>query len=384
MFSWLKNPIAGASSLEEYEIAVDALMGNFVLMFALLLAGLELLRESTLISGLFVARYAIGSAAAVLLLKNIKLSLRVRGVLFAAIPTLLAAMSAVTDPFFVFVHHIFLALVVVVSIYFDSGMLLSYSIILNGVLLVLYLFHPVGLFGDKEHPGDIYFVFGLTNGIIFILYHVTQWMRVLLAESLNRAESMRILAFYDSLTGVANRASFLERLNREIQSARQTNTALAVAMMDIDNFKEINDSLGHEAGDQFLVVTAQRIKACIRSTDVLARIGGDEFCLVLPGIDKSSDVRTHLNRIIQTISQPCGEAGREIQTSMSIGLAFFPTDSADAGELLKLADAAMYQAKHQGKNRVQLYHEGFYARQAGMNAAGPACQRMPMEGQGET
>lgn len=359
MLSWLKNPIAGTSSLEEYEIAVDTLIGNFVFMFAILLTLLELFREPTLLAGFFTARYAIGSAAAVLLLKNVSLPLSVRGVLFASIPTLLAAMSAVTDPYFVFVHHIFLALVIVVSIYFHSGMLLSYGIFLNFIIFLLYIFHPAGLFGDNEHPGDIYFVFGLTNGVIFILYHVTQWVRVLLAESLNRAESMRHMAFNDALTGVANRTSFLERLNAEIIHANQTGSMIAVALMDIDNFKEINDTLGHEAGDQYLIATTDRIKGCIRSTDALARFGGDEFCLILPGISKVSDIRSQLQRVLDTVSQPHFWGEKQLQTSMSVGLAMYPSDAQEPGELLKAADRAMYKAKQNGKNCMRIFDDAY-------------------------
>lgn len=361
MFRWLKNPIAGATSLTEYEIAVDELIGNFVFLFALLLTLLELLREASLSSGVFAARYAIGSAAAVVLLKNLRLPVSVRGVLLAAIPTLLAAMSAVTDPFFVFVHHIFLALIIMVSVYFHSGMLFAYGIFLNLVIIGLYFFHPVGLFGSNEHPGDIYFVIGLTDGIIFILYHVTKWMRQLLAESLNRVESIQHLAFNDALTGIANRASFLERLNREIQHARSEDSMIAVALMDLDNFKKINDHMGHEAGDQLLIETTKRIKACIRATDTLARFGGDEFCLLLPGILKARDAGGQLQRITQAVSQPYCYREQVIQSSMSIGLALFPLDSQDAGELLKAADSAMYQAKRSGKNCLRVANETYFA-----------------------
>lgn len=361
MFGWLKNPISGAASLEEYEIAVDELIGNFVFLFALLLTLLELLRESSLFSGIFAARYAIGSAAAVIVVKNLRLPLTVRGVLLAAIPTLLAAMSAVTDPFFVFVHHIFLALIIMVSVYFHSGMLFTYGIFLNLVIIGLYFFHPVGLFGNDEHPGDIYFVIGLTDGIVFILYHVTKWMRLLLAESLTRAESMKHLAFNDSLTGVANRISFLERLNLEMRHAHQTDSQIAVALMDIDNFKEINDNLGHEAGDQFLIETTERIKHCIRSIDTLARLGGDEFCLVLPGIVRAQDIRNQMQRIIEAASQPYYFRGQRIQASMSIGLAIFPLDSREASELVKAADSAMYRAKRSGKNCLHVFNEAYFA-----------------------
>ena len=173
MCIWLKNPILGAKTLHEYEIAVDKLIGNFIFTFSLLLVLLELLREPTLTGGFFASRYAIGAAVAVFLLKILQMPLSVRGVLFASLPTVMAAVSAVTDPFFVFVHYIFLALVVMVSVYFHAGMLVAYGVFLNIVILLLYFFHPVGLFGSSENPGDIYFVLGLTDGIIFILFYVT-------------------------------------------------------------------------------------------------------------------------------------------------------------------------------------------------------------------
>lgn len=353
----MKNPMAGAGSLQEYEIAVDRLIGNLILMFAALLTLLELLRESSFLQGLFVARYAIATGIATLLVRNMALPLMHRGVILLTIPTILAAVSAVTDPFFVFVHHIFFILIIAASLYFHAQMLLAFGVILNVILLALYFFQPTGLFGSSENPGDIFFVFALLNGGIFILYHVMQWVRLLLVEVLRHSERLKLMAYTDFLTGVCNRASLLERLESDIQWAEANGTLLAVAAVDIDNFKEINDTFGHTVGDQVLVKVAERIRSCTRSTDTVARVGGDEFCLLLTGIRERTDAIAHMKQIIDGLAALHSGLSCDLQIQVSVGLAFYPQDAADPPNLLNRADKAMYQAKRSGKNCLRLSDE---------------------------
>ena len=351
MFSWMKNPMAGANSLQEYEVMVDKMVGKLVVSFTLLITVLEFVREATFTSGFFSARYAITAGMLTLLIRRLPtIPLTYRGILQITLPTVLAAISSVTDPFFLFVHYIFFALIVAVSMYFHAGMLLTYSIILNIVMLILYISHPTGLFGNNENPGDVYFVFGLMNGVIFILYHVTQWVRVLLNEVLKNADRLEHMAFNDFLTGVPNRASLLERLTKDIQWAQTNGTLLAVAALDIDNFKEINDTYGHLAGDQILVKVAERIQSFARATDTIARMGGDEFCIVLTGIRETADAIFQMNRIIDGFSSPHMFQNSKLRIEVSIGLAFYPCDGSDPQTLLNAADKAMYSAKRSGKN----------------------------------
>ena len=350
MFNWMRNPMANAASLKEYEVSVDLLISNLILMFSALLTLLELLREADFQQGVFAARYAIASGIVTLLVRKLPLPLMVRGVILLTVPTVMAAVSAITDPFFLFVHHIFFILIVAASLYFHAELLLTYGIVLNITLASLYFIQPTSLFGTAENPGDVYFIFALLNGSIFILYHVMQWVRLLLVELLYKSERLQEMAYTDFLTGIGNRASLLERLERDIHWAKSNGGFMAVAAMDVDNFKEINDTFGHSTGDQVLVNVAERIRSCSRATDTVARIGGDEFCVLLTGIREPADALLHMNRMIECISMPVRVQNEPLAINVSVGLAFYPRDGSDPHTLLEIADEAMYQAKHNGKN----------------------------------
>ncbi|KAA1174016.1 EAL domain-containing protein [Marinobacter salinexigens] len=157
-------------------------------------------------------------------------------------------------------------------------------------------------------------------------------------------------ANYDILTGLPNRMLALDRLKLALAQARRENSQVGVMFLDLDNFKHINDTLGHDAGDTLLIEAARRISSCLRGTSTVARLGGDEFLVILPGLtgpDSSSQVA---ERILQTFSAPYILNGQEVFVTTSIGIAIFPSDSDNSGTLLQHADAAMYQAKHKGKS----------------------------------
>ena len=349
--------MANAASLKEYEVSVDLLISNLILMFSALLTLLELLREADFQQGVFAARYAIASGIVTLLVRKLPLPLMVRGVILLMVPTVMAAVSAITDPFFLFVHHIFFILIVAASLYFHAELLLTYGIVLNITLASLYFIQPTSLFGTAENPGDVYFIFALLNGSIFILYHVMQWVRLLLVELLYKSERLQEMAYTDFLTGIGNRASLLERLERDIHWAKSNGGFMAVAALDVDNFKEINDTFGHSAGDQVLVNVAERIRSCSRATDTVARIGGDEFCVLMTGIREPVDALLHMNRMIECISTPVRVHNKPLAINVSVGLAFYPRDGSDPHTLLKIADEAMYQAKRNGKNCLRIFGE---------------------------
>lgn len=157
-------------------------------------------------------------------------------------------------------------------------------------------------------------------------------------------------ANYDILTGLPNRMLALDRLKLALAQARRENTLVGVMFLDLDNFKHINDTLGHDAGDNLLIEASRRISSCLRGTSTVARLGGDEFLVILPGLtgpDSSSQVA---DRILKTFEPPYILNGQEVFVTTSIGIAIFPTDSDNSGTLLQHADAAMYQAKHKGKS----------------------------------
>ena len=163
-------------------------------------------------------------------------------------------------------------------------------------------------------------------------------------------------ATHDTLTGLPNRSLLVDRLEQAIAHARRTENRFVVAFIDLDRFKWINDSMGHEAGDVLLKTVAERMQACLRDTDTLARIGGDEFVLLLQELKQSTDALPIVNRVAQSAALPVQLGEQELSVSCSVGCSCYPEDGTDAEELLKLADAAMYRAKESGRDNVQVYN----------------------------
>ncbi|MDP2505626.1 MULTISPECIES: bifunctional diguanylate cyclase/phosphodiesterase [unclassified Oceanobacter] len=168
---------------------------------------------------------------------------------------------------------------------------------------------------------------------------------------------MENLAFYDSLTGLANRRLFKNRLTKSIKSAQRTQSTLALVYLDMDQFKRINDSMGHDAGDQLLQEAAKRLSNCVRDRDTVSRIGGDEFTILLTDIKQTSDVLAVAEKLLSTLNRPVRIKGQDITTSVSIGITLTPQDSSDPNTLMKNADLAMYRAKELGRNNIQFFSE---------------------------
>ena len=166
------------------------------------------------------------------------------------------------------------------------------------------------------------------------------------------------LAHYDHLTGLANRGLFYERLNSAVARCNRNDTAMALVFLDLDHFKTINDTLGHESGDMLLKTVAHRLKQCIREIDTGVRLGGDEFAVLLEQILSVEDVATVANRILQLLAQPVLVQHHQLHVTGSLGITIYPWDSANPQELLAHADAAMYRAKAQGGNNYQFYTAG--------------------------
>jgi diguanylate cyclase (GGDEF)-like protein len=171
-------------------------------------------------------------------------------------------------------------------------------------------------------------------------------------------------ATHDALTGLPNRLLFIDRLEQALAQAHRHGSRFAVMVLDLDRFKLINDSLGHGAGDQLLVEVARRLTTAVRKIDTVARVGGDEFLLIVSDLKEADDAAAVAKKIIEAVSQSCHVATVELQTSPSIGISVFPKDGTDAEALLAHADEAMYCAKQRGGNTFQ-----FFA--AGMNAFTP-------------
>ena len=182
-------------------------------------------------------------------------------------------------------------------------------------------------------------------------------MAGLSASAIENAHLYRELAYraqYDSLTRLPNRFFFTERLQEAVDRARRNGQKLALLYLDLDRFKQVNDSLGHGAGDVLLKQVAGRLSACLRKSDIIARMGGDEFMLLLE-IDDEHIARDAAMRLLAALSRPVVVAGNELFVTASIGISFYPADGEDPSTLQKHADNAMYRAKDQGKNRFQCF-----------------------------
>jgi diguanylate cyclase (GGDEF)-like protein len=176
-------------------------------------------------------------------------------------------------------------------------------------------------------------------------------------ERKQQEEKLFYLAQYDVVTGLPNRVLFRDRLDRALTHAERNNTNVVLMFLDLDHFKAINDSLGHDAGDQLLKQVGQRLVSCLRKEDTIARLGGDEFTIVLNDIERPDKAAKLAQKIIDVMSRSFSLEGLEIFVTTSIGIAAYPNCGSDASTLIKNADAALYSAKESGRSTFRFYHE---------------------------
>ena len=170
-------------------------------------------------------------------------------------------------------------------------------------------------------------------------------------------EKLRQLAFHDPLTGLLNRLSLTEQLGHAIKHSDRVNRPVGVMFIDLDNFKKINDSLGHQVGDELLKVIANRLTSAVNADDIVARLGGDEFMIVAEEIQEPLYLEHLAQKLLHTVSDVVQIDSHELFVSPSIGISVYPRDGSDAAEMIKNADTAMYRAKHAGRNCFQFYSE---------------------------
>jgi diguanylate cyclase (GGDEF)-like protein/PAS domain S-box-containing protein len=192
-----------------------------------------------------------------------------------------------------------------------------------------------------------------------------------IAERKKNEERMTYLAQYDPLTNLPNRSLFRDRLQQAMLRAHRHGHSLALLFLDIDRFKEINDTLGHLVGDRVLQAVAERLKLYVRDVDTIARLGGDEYTLILEEITEVSQAEAVAEKILSGLPEPLILEGREIFVSASIGITLYPRDAQDIEDLMKRADVAMYQAKHEGRNTYVFNSEGLQM---------PSSERLDLEG----
>jgi diguanylate cyclase (GGDEF)-like protein len=174
---------------------------------------------------------------------------------------------------------------------------------------------------------------------------------------LTHAQRIEYLAYYDGLTALPNRSLFNKLLSQAISQAQRHDKQLAVAFIDLDRFKQINDTLGHEAGDELLQQVAARLKGSLRDSDIVARLGGDEFVVMLTELGELGYAASVAQKIVTAVGKPYRLLGQEFRVTASIGISTYPRDGLDEQTLTKNADIAMYQAKEDGKNNFQFYSE---------------------------
>jgi diguanylate cyclase (GGDEF)-like protein/PAS domain S-box-containing protein len=210
---------------------------------------------------------------------------------------------------------------------------------------------------NKRKNGEIYPEWLVINSLLDAQGEVENYVGVFSDISTHKdmQNNLHRLAYYDPLTSLANRTLLFDRLNHAIIRSQRQQTMLAVCIIDMDEFKPVNDRYGHDTGDMLLVEVAKRLTAVIRGEDTAARLGGDEFVLLLGDIGDTNELDLILNRVLVTLSEPYLIDNKCLALSASIGTALYPKDHEDADTLLRHADQAMYQAKQCGRNRHQLF-----------------------------
>ena len=223
------------------------------------------------------------------------------------------------------------------------------------------------LYDPNPAPPDLrwlYILIGLvTLGLAFVsaiavyIYRTNARLRQEVAERKLAEEKTRHMAYHDVLTGLPNRKLFSDRLSIALAHAQREKKGMGIAMLDLDNFKDVNDTLGHDVGDLLLKATAERLTTVLRKSDTVARFGGDEFMMILHDLKVVGGAIKAAQKIVDSFSKPFLIGTHQLVVTTSIGIAVYPDDGTDEGVLLKNADIAMYQAKEVGRNRYQIYNK---------------------------
>jgi len=189
--------------------------------------------------------------------------------------------------------------------------------------------------------------------IIIVMVVIIMWNRRLKTEITHRKqleEKMKHMATHDDLTGLANRGLLKDRINMAIELHQRQSLLMAVLFLDLDGFKSVNDTYGHDVGDELLILVAKRLQSCVRTSDTVVRFGGDEFVLLLTGLHHSNEAAFVADKVLQQLQSSFELSSTTVQISCSIGIAMYPNDGSNDTELLKVADTLMYQVKAAGKN----------------------------------
>ncbi|QFY41288.1 EAL domain-containing protein [Candidatus Methylospira mobilis] len=217
--------------------------------------------------------------------------------------------------------------------------------------------HWQGELWNRKKNGDLYAerltISALRDDHGIVLHYVALFSDI--TQTKQQQQALELMAHYDALTQLPNRVLFAKHFNQAISYSRRESALLAVCYLDLDGFKQVNDSLGHDAGDQLLIEVANRIQSSLRGEDTLSRLGGDEFALLINDLQSFDECEQVLVRIHQAIAQPYLIGGQAVNVAASTGVTLYPRDDADPDTLLRHADQAMYLAKTSGRNRYCLF-----------------------------
>ena len=222
------------------------------------------------------------------------------------------------------------------------------------VLLNVLRTHPVAVIGTQIYDNFHYMPPAELLGHDLPAAQLRHWVQNL-AERERAEQQLAYMATHDPLTGLPNRMLFTDRLTLALARANRNHQRLATMLLDLDHFKDVNDTLGHSVGDQLLQAVGGRLTGLLRESDTVARMGGDEFMLILPEIDRVEDAAKVAQKILEAVRRLFVFDGHALRITTSIGIAIYPYDGEDADTLMKNADIAMYRAKEQGRDNYQCY-----------------------------
>jgi diguanylate cyclase (GGDEF)-like protein/PAS domain S-box-containing protein len=217
--------------------------------------------------------------------------------------------------------------------------------------------HWHGEIWNRRKNGDLYAEWLSISAVYSDDGEIRQYVAVFsdITKRIKAEELIRHQANYDALTNLPNRNLFLDRLSRSMMRAKRNQSQVALMFLDLDRFKSVNDTLGHNIGDLLLQEAAERVSNCVRETDTVSRLGGDEFTVIIPDLHQVNDIEKIANKILHQLSQPFLLSGHEIFVSGSVGITVFPDDGDELETLLRNADTAMYRAKEAGRNDFRFF-----------------------------